>query len=117
MHQGKFDTVTLDAGEDLSANQYFAIAVDGTIADTSLTAYGLIQNKPAASGRRTMVAYSGQMKYRAGAAISAGAQLMVTTSGWIITATSLGVMVGKTLAAASSGDTAPGLFNFLNARA
>lgn len=117
MHQGKFETVNIASGEDLSANQYHAVAVDGTIADTSATAYGLIQNKPAASGRASTLGYSGQMKYRAGAAISAGAQLMVTTSGWIITATSAGNAIGKTLAAANSGDTSPGLFNFIGARA
>ena len=119
MHQGKFDSVTIDAGEDLSANQYFAIAIDGTIADTAATAFGLIQNKPPSSGRRTHVAYAGQMKGRAGAAIALGASLTVTTSGFLITTSATSgsstPSVGKALAAANSGDTFPGLFNFATA--
>jgi hypothetical protein len=115
MHQGKFETVTLDAGADLSAAQYKAVAVGGTIAADS-SAIGLLQNKPGASGRRATVGYAGQMKAYAGAAITAGARVTVTTSGWLITATSAnidgGFVVGKALAAANSGDLFPGLFNF-----
>ena len=117
MHQNKFDPVTIESGEDLTANQYHAVAVDGTIADTSITAFGLLQNRPGASGRGATLGYAGQMKARAGAAISVGAALMVTTSGWIITATSAGNVIGKGLSAANSGDTFPGLFNFIGPNA
>jgi len=113
MIQGKFDTVTIAAGEDLSPNQYHAIAIDGTIADTSITAFGLLQNKPSASTRSATIGYAGHLKGRAGAAVLVGAALMVTTSGWIITATSAGNVIGKGLLAANSGDTFPGLFNFI----
>lgn len=112
MHQGKFETVTLAAGADLSGSQYKAIAVAGTIAGTSEAAIGLLQNKPGASGRHATVGYSGHMKAYAGAAITAGAPLQVNSTGFIIAATSLGNSIGKALAAASSGDVFPGLFNF-----
>lgn len=115
MHQGKFETVSIDAGADLSAAQYKAVVVGGTIAADS-TAIGLLQNKPAASGRAATVGYAGLMKAYAAAAITAGARLTVTTSGYVTTATSAqidgGFVVGKALAAANSGDLFPGLFNF-----
>lgn len=117
MHQGKFDTVTVDAGADLSAMQYKAIAVGGTIAATTTLTVGLLQNKPGASGRRAALAYHGQMKAYAGAAITVGAKVMVTTSGFIIAATSAGNVAGLALATAASGDLMTGLFNFIPARA
>ena len=113
MHQNKFESVTLDAGADLSTHQYKAIAIGGTIAASSLLTIGFLQNKPAASGRSATIGYSGHMKAYAGAAISAGGDVMVTTSGFIIDATSAGNICGKVLAAANSGDLVHGLFNFI----
>ena len=113
--QGKFETTTIDAGADLSAAQYKAVVVGGTIA-ADASAIGLLQNKPAASGRSATVGYAGEMKAYAAAAITAGARLTVTTSGYVTTATSAnidgGFVVGKALTAAASGDLFTGLFNF-----
>ncbi len=117
MYQGKYETITIQAGADLSAAQHFAVVVAGTIAADSLTAVGLIQNKPDASGKQTTVGYSGLMKGNAGAAITKGNKVMVTTSGWLITATSAGNVVGRALLAANSGDLFPGLFNFIGPNA
>lgn len=114
MHQGKFATVSIDAGADLSTHQYKAIAIGGTIAATSTAAIGLLQNKPGASGRHATLGYHGQMKAYAGAAITAGAPVQVTTSGFIIASTSLGNSIGVALTAAASGDLFPGLFNFIS---
>jgi len=91
--QNEFNTLTISAGADLSAAQYKAVVVAGTIAANS-TAIGLLQNKPAASGRSATVGYSGIMKAYAGAAITANSRLAVTTSGWIITATSADISGG-----------------------
>ena len=115
--QGKFESVTIQAGADLSAAQHKAVIVGGTISATSLLAIGLLQNKPNASGKQAHVGYSGQMKAVAGAAISINAVLMVTTSGFIITATSAGNTIGQALVAANSGDLFHGLYNFLGANA
>jgi len=104
MHQGEFQTITLAAGANLSGAQYKAVAIGGTIAATSAAAIGLIQNKPAASGRGTTVAWHGHMKAYAAAAITAGNPVMVTTSGFITNATSLGNQVGKAITTAASGD-------------
>ena len=112
MHQGNFNTIALAAGADLSAAQYKAVAVGGTIAASSAAAIGLLQNKPGASGRGAAIAYFGHMKGYAGAAITAGAQVQVTTSGFLIAATSLGNCIGKAITAAASGDLFDGIFNF-----
>ena len=112
MHEGKYETLALAAGADLSAAQHKAVAIGGTIAATSAAAIGLLKNKPGASGRPATVGYFGHMKAYAGAAITAGAQVQVTTSGFIIAATSLGNCVGKCITAAASGDLFDGIFNF-----
>lgn len=112
MHQGKFETITLAAGADLSGSQYKAVAIGGTIAATSALAIGFLQNKPAAAGRQATIGYAGHMKAYAGAALLVGADVMVTTSGFITNATSAGNICGKVLTAASSGDLVDGLFNF-----
>lgn len=115
----RYNATTLVAGADLSGadKPYKAVAVGGTIAATGATAFGLLLNKPRANEHAT-VAYEGELKAWAGAAISAGALLTVTTSGFIITTPASGTAsscVGRALEAANSGDLFRGLFNFMNA--
>jgi len=114
--QNKYDSVAISAGADLSAGQYKVINIGGTLALSGATSFGILQNKPAASGRAATVGYTGIMKARAGAAIAVGAGLDVTSNaaggGWVITVTSGSAAVGKALYAANSGDTFTGLFNF-----
>jgi hypothetical protein len=111
-------SIQLTAGADLNAAggtgpQYKAVAVGGTIA-AAATAIGLIQNQPK-SGEDLTVGYIGHMKGVAGAAITAGARVLVTTSGYLITATGANIPVGRALATAASGATVEGLFDFTNA--
>lgn len=108
---GYLSSVPFDAGEDLSAAQYHAVQIGGTLATTGANAIGLIQNKPE-SGQDGTAGFMGRSRYRAGAAVAAGAQLTVTTSGWLITATSGSYPVGKALGAIGSGGIAEGIFNF-----
>ncbi|MCK5609665.1 hypothetical protein KAR91_47770 [Candidatus Pacearchaeota archaeon] len=106
------ESIPLAAGADLSASQYKAVVVAGTIAADGDTAIGIQQNKPAASGRDLTVGYAGRSRYYAGAAVVAGARLTVTTSGWFTTVVSGGAIVGRALAAVSSGGIGEGIFNF-----
>lgn len=113
---GRMMTLQLVAGADLNTGggtgaQFKAIAVGGTIAATSALSFGLLQNKPK-SGEDATIGYSGHMKGVAGAGITAAARMMVTTSGYLITATSGHVPVGKCIATAASGATVEGLFDF-----
>lgn len=117
---GKFDAIQLLAGADLSTGsgtgaQFKAVAVGGTIAANNAATLGLIQNKPK-NGEDLAVGYFGHMKGTAGAAITAGNRLKVTTSGYLIPVTSLDIPCGNALADASSGATVEGLFNFIGLR-
>lgn len=113
--EGKMFADTVVASADLSAAQYKVITVAGAIAANNTTAIGVLLNKPT-SGEHASVGILGKMKGVAGAAVSAGARVMVTTSGFLITTTSGSGSVGKLgIAAANSGDTVSFWGNFINA--
>jgi len=111
---GDNEVVAIVAGADLRAAQYKVVAVDGTIAAANTAAIGILQNKPN-TGEGATVAYQGHAKGVAAAAISAGARLKVTTSGYLTTVASGDGACGKALVAASSGSTVEGLFDFVSA--
>lgn len=113
---GRFWSIQVPAGADLNSGggtgaQYKAVAVGGTIAATGTAAIGLLQNKPKTNEDAT-VGYFGHMKAVAGAAVTAGARLIVTTSGYVITAVGAVIPCGRALATASSGAVVEGLFDF-----
>lgn len=104
---------TIKAEEDFntSAFQYHAIAlVDGLLANNGEEASGILLNKPK-SGEFLALGYIGELKFAAGAAISKGAKLGVTTSGWFTTADSNDPILGEAKAAVTSGSLGTGLFN------
>lgn len=105
------ESIPVVATEDLSDTQYKAIDIDGTIAQAGTTPIGIQQNK-GVSGRDITAGYAGRSRYYAGAAVAAGARLTVTTSGWFTTVASGGQIVGRALAAVSSGGIGEGIFNF-----
>lgn len=107
------EVVPVDATEDLSTagHQYKAVDIDGTIAAAVTTALGLLQNKPK-SGEDASAGIAGRSRYVAGAAITQGARMTVTTSGFMITAASGDDFVGRALATVSSGERGEGYFNF-----
>lgn len=102
--EGNFDTDTVVAGADLSAMQYKVISIAGVMAASNLTAYGVLQNAPL-SGEHATLAVRGKMKAKAGGTITKGAPLVMTASGTLQVG-SQGI-VGKALAAASSGAVFP----------
>lgn len=99
---GEVKQVAIVAAADLSAAQYKVIDVAGTISAANSAALGVLQNKPK-SGESAAVAYAGHLKAYAGGAITAGARMKVTTSGWLVVVASGDGAVGKALKAASSG--------------
>jgi hypothetical protein len=108
---------TIQAGEDLTTLQYHAIALDdGKLANNAEEATGILENKPK-SGEFATLAYNGELKYAAGAAITKGAKLTVTTSGWFTTAGSSDVVIGEAKVTVTSGSLGTGLFAFNNAKA
>lgn len=111
MSQGKFEAIAIAAGQDLDSMQYKVVGVGGTIVATADLALGLVQNKPR-NGENATVAYQGNMKGYAGAAVVTTRPITVTTSGFLINVTSgdgVASPVGMPLVAANSGD----IFNFV----
>jgi len=105
-------TSTIQAAEDLNANQFFAIALnDGKIANNGQEASGIILNKPKNS-EHIEFGVMGEFKYRAGVAAGAGNRLRVTTSGWFVLADSGYYTVGRAKLAVTSGSIGTGFFNF-----
>ena len=111
--QNRWFGVTVPAGADLTAAAVLhkAVAVGGTIAANNQTAIGLLKSK-GKTGEGVTLAYLGEMKAYAGAAITIGDRLMITTSGFVILGTSGTLPIGKALEAANSGDLFRGIFNF-----
>lgn len=114
MIHGKYETWQVAAGQDLSACLFKAVTVGGTIAANASTALGILVTK-GSTGEHVGVAVSGVVKGWAGGAISAGAAVTITTSGFFTAAGSNGVPVGKALETCASGDLFPALVNFANA--
>ena len=102
-----FETITVVASQDLTGHLFKPVGLHGGVAETTLEAMGVLRNK-AYTGDHATLAYKGQMKAYAGAAINSGAQVGVTTSGFLITVTT-SAYVGLALESAASGD----LFSFV----
>lgn len=119
-NDGRSLSIQITAGADLNTGdgtgaQYKAVAIGGTIAANNANAIGLLQNKPKTNEDATL-AYFGHMKGVAGAAISAGNRLKVTTSGYLIAVTSNDWPCGVALTAAASGAAVELLGDFVNVR-
>jgi len=111
----RFFTTTVQAGEDLNSHQFLAVCIDdGKVANNGEEATGILLNKPK-SGEHATLAYIGEIDFFAGAAISKGNKLTVTTSGYIITADSSDTVVGEAKEAITSGSLGTGFFCFPNA--
>ena len=102
----------VDAGEDLSSRQYHVINVSGTLAATVEASMGILQNKPE-NGEDASAGYIGRSRFRAGGAVTRGARLTVTTSGWVTVADSGDHIVGTCEYAVASGGIGKGIFNFI----
>jgi hypothetical protein len=107
-----FENTTIQAAEDLDTLQYHAIALDDAkLANNGAEASGILQNKPK-SGDHASIAYVGESRYAAGLAVTKGDKLTVTTSGWLIPATSGSTVVGKAVDTVTSGSYGNGIFSF-----
>ena len=111
--QGQFAVISkTKAGEDHSAHQYHAIALDdGERADNSHEAGGIILNKPK-DNEHVNYGVVGEFKYRAGVAIGIKNRLRVTTDGWMVLADSGYYTIGSAKEAVTSGSIGTGFFNF-----
>ena len=112
--EGRYLETTIEAKEDLDTDghMYQAIALDdGKVANSGGEAGGIIQSKPK-SGEHAKVGFLGEMKFRAGGAVTAGKGVTVATSGYFTAAGSGDYIVGRAKAAVTSGSIGTGLFDF-----
>jgi len=102
--------ITLEAGQDLSAKQYYFIAhaSDGQIdpvGTLGANADGVLQNAPSVAGQPATVGIFGVSKVVANAAITRGAQVSSASNGKATTALTTHRVLGIALeAAAADGD-------------
>lgn len=101
--------ITLEAGQDLSAKQYFFVSMssDGQVDPTGdgANAIGVLQNDPAAAGRAAEVAVSGRTMVKAGGTITAGADIASDAAGEAVVAATGDQILGTALEGAADGDT------------
>jgi hypothetical protein len=110
--QGICQTITVEAGGDLSALQYYAVALDdGLRAIDGGEAVGILQNKPK-TGEGASIGVTGHMKFRAGGAITKGDWLRVDSNSTLVTAGSGYQLVGRAWATVTSGSIGTGVLNF-----
>lgn len=99
-------TISLEAGQDLSANQYYfvSVAADGQVDPTGagLHADGVLQNDPAAAGRAASVCIGGRTKVEAGGTVTVGGPVAADASGKAVDATTGDVILGTALEAADA---------------
>ena len=107
--------VTLEAGADLSAKQYYfvSLASDGQVDATGdgLMATGVLQNDPAAAGRAAEVAIAGLTKGTAGGTVAGGAAVASDANGAGVTAATGDIILGTAVAGGAAGDVISIIFH------
>lgn len=99
--------VTLEAGVDFSAKQFFFVSVsaDGQIdpAGNGAHADGVIQNDPSAAGDAAEVAIAGIVKVSAGGVVTAGGPVASDAAGECVDAATGDVILGTALETGADG--------------
>lgn len=106
-YEESLESISLEAGQDLSAKQYRFVtqaANDGQIDPTGdgLLAAGILQNNPDAAGKAATVAIGGISKMSAGATFVRGALISSDANGQGITAGSGDYPLARALEAATA---------------
>jgi hypothetical protein len=103
-------TITIEAGSDLSSDQwkFVKVASDGQC-DLNTTAggrcNGVLLNDPAAAGRDAEVAIDGRVKVKAGGTVASGATVSSNATGLAVTSVTSGHHVlGLCLVGGASGE-------------
>lgn len=106
-YYGDQKTLKASAAADLSANRFHVMrlsakdAVNVASLGTSSEIAGVLQNLPQ-SGEDATVAYSGESKITAGAAIAVNAHVTTNSSGRAVTVTSGSMAIGRVLETATA---------------
>lgn len=93
--------ITLEAGADLSAIQFYfvAVAADGQVdaCGDGAVAVGVLQNDPAAAGRAAQVATSGVTRVKCGGTVTRGGPVASDAAGLAVDAASGDIILGEAL--------------------
>lgn len=108
-YKEKETLVSMEAGQDLSANQFHFVTVasDEQVDPTGdgLFANGVLQNDPNTAGHAAVVAIGGVTQVKAGGSVTAGDAVASDASGKAVTAASGDVILGTALeTAGADGD-------------
>lgn len=107
--------VTLEAGADLSAKQFFFVSVssDGQVDPTGDGAYavGVLQNDPAAAGRAAEVCIGGITKVSCGGVVTRGGPVASDAAGEAVNAASGDVILGEALETGADGSVISIIFH------
>lgn len=100
--------VTFEAGQDLSAKQFFfvSIASDGQVDPTGdgAAAVGVLLNDPAAAGRAAEVCIGGLTRVEAGGTVAAGAAVASDAAGNAVTAATGDIILGTAVTGGADGE-------------
>lgn len=107
--QEYLQSVTLEAGGDLSAQQFrfVEIAADGqvdVVSSAGGSAIGVLQGNPSAAGQAAEVAYAGVTKVVAGGTVAAGAKVQSDATGAATLAAASDHVLGRCLKGGASGE-------------
>jgi len=109
------ETVTLQAGGDLSANQFrfVTMASDGQVdvSTAGADAIGVLLNDPSAQGRAAEVAVSGITRVEAGGSVPAGSLVTSDADGKAVVATTGDAVLGIATISTADGEVASIVFN------
>lgn len=100
--------VTLEAGADLSAKQFFFVSMssDGQVDPTGdgAAAIGVLLNDPAAAGRAAEVCIGGLTRVSAGGSITAGDEVASDAAGEAVAAATGDIILGTAVTGGSDGE-------------
>ena len=109
------NSVSFEAGSDLSANQFqfVSVSADGQVDLTGDGAYsiGVLQNEPSAAGRAAEVAINGKTQVKCGGTVTAGGPVASDGSGQAVDATTNDIILGEAMEAGASGEVITVLFH------
>lgn len=107
-------TVTLEAGQDLSAKQFYFVSVsaDGQVDPTGDGAHadGVLQNDPDTAGHAAEVDIGGITKVYCGGVVTRGGAVASDTNGAAVNAASGDVILGTALETGASGSVIAMIF-------
>lgn len=100
--------VTLEAGADLSSNQFHFVTMDSdgqlSVSTDGAASIGVLLNDPAAAGRAAEVCIGGLTRVEAGGDVTAGDAVASNSTGEAITAGTDDIILGTAVTGGADGE-------------